>query len=81
MKVLPFLLCLFLTGCGYNPAIMQPRLAAMSDAQLIRHHHFLNAGWNATINRQQGEWALAEMKRRGLIGPGRDGIQAKEGDR
>jgi hypothetical protein len=77
MKVLP-LIVLLLAGCGYNPAIMQPRFAAMSDADLIRHHHFLNAGWNPTVNRQQGEWVLAEMKRRGLVGPGRDGIPARE---
>lgn len=78
MKLLP-LLVLLLAGCGYNPAIMQPKFAAMSDAELLRQHHFLNSGYNPIVNPQQGEWVVAEMKRRGLIGPGRDGIPAKEG--
>jgi hypothetical protein len=72
MKLFP-LLALMLTGCGYNPAVMQPKIAAMSDAELMRHNQMVNTGIVPDVN-PQAEWTLAEMKRRGLIGAGRDGI-------
>lgn len=79
IAIMPLICCAVASiGCGYSPAIMQPKIAAMSDAELIRHNQMVNTGIVPDVN-PQAEWTLAEMKRRGLIGPGRDGIPAKEG--
>ncbi len=79
MRLLLLIACLGLGACGYNQPYMEARFARMSDAELIRHNQFVNQGLAPDVN-PQAEWTLAEMKRRGLVGPGRDGIPA-EGQR
>jgi hypothetical protein len=78
MKLLP-LLALLLAGCGYSRAWSEPRIRALSDEDLITAHQVAAEPLTAATVPLQRELTTAEMKRRGLLGPGRDGIPAKEG--
>ncbi len=77
MKLLPLLGCLALAGC-VSDATAARNYAKMSDADLIYTHHAAVQG-GLFVPRYR-DLTTAEMKRRGLMGPGRDGIPA-EGQR
>ena len=62
-----------LSSCGLNRAYVERQYAKMSDAQLITAHAQASDPLAAATSKQD-ELAVAEMKRRGLIGPGRDGV-------
>jgi len=62
----------FLTGCGLNEDYMKPRIARLSDKELMRGYQIMSSGV-APFRSPQEQWYLDEMKRRGLVGAGRDG--------
>lgn len=72
MKRLAFVVTALLAGCGYNETYMTEKFRAMSDADLLRAHAAATMPLSSALNPQY-KWTTAEMKRRGLLGPGKDG--------
>lgn len=73
MRILFVLACLAAAGCGYSEPHMRAKYAAMSDAELIRENQRANRGFHPEMFEHE-KWTLDEMKRRGLVGQGRDGL-------
>ena len=77
MKLLP-LLALLLTGCVVDDATARANLSKLSDSDLMTAHANASQSGAVLLVPRARHQMLDEMKRRGLVGQGRDGIPAKE---
>jgi uncharacterized lipoprotein YmbA len=77
MKLLP-LFALLLAGC-VSESTARANYAKLSDSDLMTAHATASQPGAVLMVPQARHRIADEMKRRGLIGPGRDGIPAKEG--
>ena len=77
MKLLP-LFALLLAGC-VSESTARANYAKMSDSDLMTAHSTANQAGAVLLVPEARHRILDEMKRRGLVGQGRDGILDKEG--
>lgn len=78
MKVLP-LIALLLTGCVVSDERARHNLSKLSDSDLMTAHANASRPGSVLMVPKARHQIFEEMQRRGLVGPGRDGIPTKEG--
>jgi hypothetical protein len=78
VKVVLAFMCIALTGC-VSESTARANYAKMSDSDLMTAHSTANQAGAVLLVPEARHRILDEMKRRGLVGQGRDGILDKEG--